>query len=96
VGIWREGSSATSGSGSNSQSGKTRTSSSLFSSYRRADPNNSSLTGDDHTFNIYSVGAAYNFTKRTNLYAYASYADNYAFQGGVTSTAFAVGIRHKF
>ncbi|ARP88651.1 porin [Bordetella genomosp. 9] len=68
----------------------------VFGSWQRAAPNNGSLTGDDKTFNVYSLGATYAFTKRTNLYVYASYGDNYAFHDGVTDTAVAAGIRHRF
>ncbi|MFC4277253.1 porin [Achromobacter aloeverae] len=69
---------------------------SVFGSWQRADPNNSRLTGDDKTFNVYAAGLTYNLSKRTNLYAYASYANNYAFHDGVTDTVVATGIRHKF
>lgn len=69
---------------------------SVFSSWQRAAPNNATLTGDDKTFNVYALGATHNLTKRTNLYVYASYADNYAFHDGVTDTVVATGIRHRF
>jgi general bacterial porin, GBP family len=68
----------------------------VFGSWQRATPNNDKLTGDDATFNVYSLGYTYDFTKRTNLYAYASYGDNYAFQHDARDTAFAVGVRHRF
>ncbi|CAB3638889.1 porin [Achromobacter pulmonis] len=68
----------------------------VFGSWQRATPNNDKLTGDDATFNVYSLGYTYDFTKRTNLYAYASYGDNYAFQRDARDTAFAVGVRHRF
>ncbi|MFM9929225.1 porin [Achromobacter xylosoxidans] len=68
----------------------------VFGSWQRATPSNDKLTGDDATFNVYSLGYTYDFTKRTNLYAYASYADNYAFQRDASDTAFAVGLRHRF
>ncbi len=68
----------------------------VFGSWQRAAPSNDKLTGDDATFNVYSLGYTYDFTKRTNLYAYASYADNYAFQRDASDTAFAVGLRHRF
>ena len=41
-------------------------------------------------------GLHHDLSKRTNLYAYASYGDNYAFQRDATDTAFAVGLRHRF
>lgn len=68
----------------------------VFGSWQRATASNDKLTGDDATFNVYSLGYTYDFTKRTNLYAYASYGDNYAFQKDARDTAFAVGVRHRF
>ena len=68
----------------------------IFGSWQRATPGNDKLTGDDATFNVYSLGYTYDFTKRTNLYAYASYGDNYAFQHDARDTAVAMGIRHRF
>jgi len=68
----------------------------VFTSWQRAAPNNSKLTGDNKTFNVYAVGATYTLSKRTNVYAYASYGDNYAFRDGVTDTAVITGIRHQF
>ncbi|MGB3818364.1 porin [Achromobacter pulmonis] len=68
----------------------------LMVSWQRADANNTSLTGDDATMNIYSLGYTYNLSKRTNLYALASYATNFAFVDGVKSTVGMVGVRHRF
>jgi len=68
----------------------------VFGSWQRATAGNDKLTGDDATFNVYSLGYTYDFTKRTNLYAYASYGDNYAFQHDARDTAVAVGVRHRF
>lgn len=68
----------------------------VFGSWQRATASNNKLTGDDATMNVYSLGYTYEFTKRTNLYAYASYGDNYAFQQGAKDTAVAVGMRHRF
>ncbi len=68
----------------------------LFTSYQRATPNGDGLTGDDHTFNIFGLGATYELSKRTNFYAYGSYANNYAFQEGVKEMTVAVGLRHRF
>lgn len=45
---------------------------------------------------VYSIGYLYNFTKRTNLYAYASYANNYAMVQSAQSTVVGLGIRHQF
>ncbi|WMD20350.1 porin [Achromobacter seleniivolatilans] len=68
----------------------------LMASWQRADPNGDKLTGDDASINIYSAAYTYDFTKRTNLYAYVAYADNFAFHRGVSDTALAAGIRHRF
>nr|WP_233234630.1 porin [Bordetella sp. LUAb4] len=68
----------------------------VFTSWQRAAPNNSKLTGDDKIFNVYALGATYTLSKRTNVYAYASYGHNYAFRDGVTDTAVITGIRHQF
>jgi predicted porin len=45
---------------------------------------------------IYSVGYQYDFSKRTNLYGYASQAQNYAFLDGAKSTVYGLGLRHQF
>ena len=68
----------------------------LFGSWQRADPSNDELTGDDATLNIYSLGYTYDLSKRTNLYAYGSYAKNYAFLDDVKSQLVGVGLRHRF
>jgi len=70
--------------------------SSLFGSWQRVSASNDILTGDDATMNVYSLGYTYDLSKRTNLYAYGSYAKNYAFIDGLKSTAVGVGIRHRF
>ncbi|WP_241065354.1 porin, partial [Achromobacter insuavis] len=59
---------------------------SILASWQRADANNTKLTGDDATMNIFSLGYTYNLSKRTNLYALGSYATNFAFIDGVKST----------
>ena len=46
--------------------------------------------------NIYSLGYQYDFSKRTNLYSYVSYANNYGFVAGYKSTVLGVGLRHMF
>lgn len=45
---------------------------------------------------IYSVGYTYNFTRRTNLYSYASYGSNYSMVKSAQSTVVGIGIRHQF
>lgn len=70
--------------------------STVFGSWQRADPSNDKLTGGDSTMNVYSIGYNYDLSKRTTLYAYASLADNFAFQDDTSDRAVAVGVRHKF
>jgi predicted porin len=69
--------------------------SNVFGTWQRVSANKE-LTGDDATMNIFSLGYTYDLSKRTNLYAYGSYAKNYAFNDGVKSTAVGVGLRHRF
>jgi len=45
---------------------------------------------------IYSAGYLHNFTRRTNLYAYASYGNNYASIQSAQSTVVGIGLRHQF
>jgi len=45
---------------------------------------------------IVSVGYTYQFTARTNLYAYASYGQNFAMVETAQSSMIGVGIRHQF
>ena len=68
----------------------------LFGSWQMVDPSNTELTGGDETMNVFSLGYTYDLSKRTNLYAYGSYAKDYAFIDGVKSTAVGVGVRHRF
>lgn len=44
----------------------------------------------------YNVGYTYDFTKRTNLYAYAGQSVNYATVDTAKSTVVGVGVRHQF
>ena len=44
----------------------------------------------------YSLGYSYDFTKRTNAYAYVSYMDNLATVDTAKSTVLGVGLRHQF
>ncbi|WP_459617541.1 porin [Bordetella sp. 2513F-2] len=68
----------------------------LFGSWQMIDPKNDRLTGGDETSNVFSLGATYDLSKRTNLYAYGSYAKNALFIDDAKSTAVGVGIRHRF
>ena len=70
--------------------------SSLFGSWQRIDPSNDNLTGGDSTSNVFSLGYTYDLSKRTNLYAYGSYAKNALFIDDAKSTAVGVGVRHRF
>lgn len=45
---------------------------------------------------IYSAAYLYNFSRRTNLYTYASYGNNYAAIQTAQSTVVGVGLRHQF
>jgi predicted porin len=75
---------------------------SLFGSWQRANPKDGSLytsgsfDGENSNMNVYSVGATYDLSKRTNLYALGSYTQNYGFVDGLKSTLVGVGIRHRF
>ncbi|OZI38280.1 porin [Bordetella genomosp. 10] len=74
-------------------------STSVFGSWQRLDPNNGNYYtsgNNDETTNVFSVGATYNLSKRTNLYAVASYAKDYAFVDGLKTTVVALGVRHMF
>ena len=68
----------------------------VFGAWQSADPKNDRLNGQDETMNVYSIGVTHDLSKRTNVYAYGSYADNYYFHKDVKSSSVAVGIRHRF
>ena len=53
----------------------------------------STLTGPQM---VYSAAYLYNFSRRTNLYTYASYGNNYAAVRAAQSTVVGVGIGHQF
>lgn len=69
---------------------------SAFASWQRVDANNTSLTGGDSTMNTYSVGYSYNLSKRTDIYALASYTKNFAFLDDAKLTETSIGLRHRF
>lgn len=71
-------------------------SSSILASWQMNQPTNAFKNEARSTQSIYSVGYLYNFSKRTNLYAYVSYANNFAMIDTAKSTVFAVGLRHQF
>ena len=66
----------------------------VFTSYQYATPLASMAAAAN--LSIYSVGYQYDFSKRTNAYAYASQAQNYAFLDGAKSTVYGLGLRHQF
>ena len=75
----------------------------VFGSWQMAQPNSSlrdvmsEQTGRDGVnMNVYSLGYTYDFSKRTNLYAYVSYMNGWAFVEGAKSTIVGTGIRHRF
>jgi len=68
----------------------------LLGSWQMVDPSNDKLTGGDKTMNVFSLGATYDLSKRTNLYAYGSYAKNWGFIDDAKGTSLGVGIRHRF
>lgn len=65
--------------------------SSVIGSWQRADPNKNLYAMD-----VYSLGYTYDLSKRTDLYAMASYADGAAFIKGDKMTTVGVGLRHRF
>ncbi|HCN73222.1 porin [Neopusillimonas maritima] len=69
----------------------------LMASWMMSDPSNAGIYnwGEDKQ-NVYSVGYSYKLSKRTNIYALGSYADNVNFQDDLKATQFAVGLRHQF
>jgi predicted porin len=71
-------------------------SSGVFASWQRADANSKQLTGGDSASNTYSLGYNYNLSKRTDLYAAASYTTNWAFLDNAKATEVNMGIRHRF
>lgn len=63
----------------------------LMATWQRAVPNAGNATMD-----MYSLGYNYDISKRTNVYAMTSYAKNFAFEEGQSSTVVVVGLRHRF
>ena len=71
----------------------------IFAAWRLIKP--SSNMQETSPFNIgtqnsLSLGATYNITPRTNLYASTSFTKDYAMIEGLTSFNVAVGVRHAF
>ena len=70
----------------------------VLASWGMARPNGNmqdSVVGSTN-MNTYNLAYTYDFTKRTNLYAYVSYANNYATIDGLNSTVVGLGLRHQF
>jgi predicted porin len=65
----------------------------LFGSWQHIDPKSS--LSDNRASNVYSLGYAYDLSKRTNLYAYGNYTTDYAFKSGGKATTGIVGVRHR-
>jgi predicted porin len=68
----------------------------MFGSWQRVDPNNSDLTGGDSTSNTFALGYSYTLSKRTTMYAAATYTNNFAFQDDAKATEAVIGLRHAF
>ena len=69
----------------------------VFGSWTMAQPSGSlraEYNGKNQ--NTYSLGYTYDFSKRTNLYAYVSYQSNWAFVDSAKSTIVGTGLRHRF
>jgi predicted porin len=64
----------------------------VFASWLMADPNNVG----NNKWQIYSLGYSYDFSKRTDMYAMASYSKNYFFADDLKSTVVGLGVRHRF
>lgn len=64
---------------------------SVFGSWQYADANQ----GLSNT-SVYSIGSTYNLSKRTNLYAVASYGRDVAYVNGDRVATVGVGLRHAF
>lgn len=69
----------------------------VFASVNMATPNtNMQDAYNAKNMTSYNLGYSYDFTKRTNAYAYVSYANNYGTVDGLTSSVVGVGLRHQF
>ena len=69
----------------------------VFASYNMAVPNgNMQESYNASNMSVYNLGYSYDFTKRTNMYTYVSYANNYGTIDGLRSTVLGLGLRHQF
>jgi len=68
----------------------------VFGSWTMAQPTAGIRDVGGKNQNTYSLGYTYDFSKRTNLYAYVSYQSNWAFVDSAKSTVVGTGLRHRF
>ena len=68
----------------------------LLASWQWMQPTGEYAEAGNRTQQIISLGYTYQFTVRTNFYALASYAQNFAMVGTAQSSVVGVGIRHMF
>ena len=72
----------------------------FLASWQMANPNSAfsqnAVYVSQSNQSTYSLGYTYNFSKRTNLYAFGSYTSNYAMVSGLNATQVEVGLRHTF
>ena len=68
----------------------------LLASWQLMQPTGEYAEAGNRTQQIFSLGYTYQFTARTNFYALASYAQNFAMVGTAQSSVVGVGIRHMF
>ena len=71
----------------------------LFGSFQATSPTasmNNALGSYVSPQQSYSIGYTHELTKRTGLYAFASYATNYSMVPGLNTTMVGAGVRHRF
>ena len=72
----------------------------VMASWTMADPTDVpdawEAAGRDEKQNTYSIGYTYNLSKRTNVYAIGSYAQNVNFYDDDKGTLIGLGLRHQF
>ena len=71
----------------------------LFGSFQATSPTasmNNALGSYVSPQQSYSIGYTHELTKRTGVYAFASYATNYSMVPGLNTTMVGAGVRHRF
>ncbi len=68
----------------------------FIASWQMMQPAGSYKNDGSASQSIYSAGYLYNFSKRTNLYTYVSFANNFAMVDTARSAMAGVGLRHQF